>query len=78
MPRETPAAMTATIADFLDQARAVCRLRHLSIHTENSYLQIIRRFIFFHDKRHPAKLGAAEVRQYLSYLAAERNVAAST
>jgi integron integrase len=78
MPRETPAATTATIADFLDQARAVCRLRHLSIHTENSYLQIIRRFIFFHDKRHPAKLGAAEVRQYLSYLAAERNVAAST
>lgn len=78
MPRATEGTTPGTIADFLDEVRQVCRLRHLSIHTEDSYLQTIRRFIVFHDKRHPARPGAAEVRAYLSYLAAERNVAAST
>lgn len=56
----------------------MCRLRYLSIHTEAAYQQTIRRFILFHGKKHPAKLGAAEVRHYLTHLATEQNVAAST
>ena len=43
---------------FLQSVRDVARLRHLSIHTEDAYLQTIRRFIVFHGRRHPAKLGA--------------------
>ena len=52
----------ATPADLLDAVRAVCRLRHLSIHTEDTYLKTIRPFIQFHGNRHLAKLGAAEIR----------------
>jgi integron integrase len=73
-----PAAPPGGIGEFLEEARRVCRLRHLSIHTEESYVQTIRRFIHFHDKKHPARLGMPEVRAYLSHLATERNVAAST
>ena len=67
-----------TITSFLEDARQVARLRHLSIHTETTYLQTIRRFILFHNKRHPAALGAPEIRAYLTHLAVEGNVAAST
>ena len=67
-----------TIGEFLQEAQNVLRRRHLSIHTEETYLQVIRRFITFHDKKHPATLGPDGVRQYLTYLAVERNVAAST
>ena len=73
-----PAAPPGGIGEFLEEARRVCRLRPLSIHTEESYVQTIRRFIHFHDKKHPARLGMPEVRAYLSHLATERNVAAST
>jgi len=66
------------IGAFLEEVRRVCRLRHLSIHTEDSYVQTIRRFILFHGKRHSVHLGRAEVREYLSHLAVECNVAAST
>ena len=47
-----------TIADFLLEVRKTLRLRHYSIHTEKTYLQTIQRFILFHGKRHPSKLGA--------------------
>ncbi len=63
---------------FLEQVRTVLRLKHLSIHTEDSYLSTIRRFIDFHGKKHPAQLPPDAVRQYLSHLATEQNVAAST
>lgn len=69
---------SAGIPEFLEGVRRVCRVQHLSIHTEATYTQIIRRFILFHGKKHPATLGAAEVEAYLSHLAVERNVAAST
>ena len=58
MPQAAEGTTPGTIAGFLDEVRQVCRLRHLSIHTEDSYLQTIRRFIVFHDKKHPARLGA--------------------
>lgn len=63
---------------LLDQVREVIRIRHYSIRTEQAYLQWIRRFILFHQKRHPREMGAPELTAFLSHLAIQRNVAAST
>lgn len=63
---------------LLDQVRELIRIRHYSIRTEQAYVQWIRRYILFHDKRHPRELGAEEVTAFLSHLAIKRNVAAST
>jgi len=63
---------------LLDLVRDRMRTRHFSIRTEQTYLGWIRRFIFFHDKRHPAEMGRAEVEAFLTDLAVERKVAAST
>jgi integron integrase len=63
---------------LLDQVRELIRIRHYSIRTEQAYLQWIRRFILFHRKRHPLEMGAPEVTAFLSHLAIQRNVAAST
>jgi site-specific recombinase XerD len=54
------------------------RTRHYSIRTEEAYMQWIRRFILFHHKRHPKEMGADEVSQFLSDLAVQRQIAAST
>jgi integron integrase len=63
---------------LLDQVRNTIRLKHYSIRTERAYVDWIRRFILFHHKQHPTVLGAPEVRAFLSHLAVERHVAAST
>jgi integron integrase len=63
---------------LLDQVRTAIRTRHLSMRTEEAYIRWIRKFILHHGKRHPSELGAAEIGAYLSYLATERQVAAST
>lgn len=63
---------------FLQSVRSAVRTLHYSIRTEEAYVQWIRRFIVFHGKRHPAELGEAEVRDFLSHLAVECEVAAST
>jgi integron integrase len=63
---------------LLDRVRAALRARHGSLRTEKAYVGWIRRYILFHDKRHPAEMGAAEITRFLSVLALERNVAAST
>jgi len=63
---------------LLAQVREKIRVKHYSIRTETQYLQWIKRFIFFHGKRHPRDLGAAEVEAFLSHLATEGNVSAST
>jgi hypothetical protein len=65
-----PAGTPGGIGEFREEARRVCRLRHLSIPTEESYVQTIRRFIHFHDQKHPARLGMPVVRAYLSRLKA--------
>ena len=54
------------------------RTRHYSIRTEEAYIDWVRRFILFHGKRHPGDMGAAEVEAFLSHLAVERHVSAST
>ena len=63
---------------LLDRVREANRLRHGSRSTEKSYIAWIRRYILFHGKRHPAEMGAPEVAQFLSSLAVEGKVAAST
>lgn len=63
---------------LLDQVRDSLRRRHYSLRTEKVYVYWIRQFIYFHGKRHPAELGAPEVTAFLSFLARERHVAAST
>jgi integron integrase len=63
---------------LLDQVRIEIRLRHLSYRTEQAYVHWIRRFILFHGKRHPREMGAVEVSAFLTHLAVERTVSAST
>ena len=63
---------------LLDRVRAVARLRHLSLRTEQAYSDWIKRFILFHKKRHPEGMGAEEIRLFLSHLAVEGQVSAST
>ena len=63
---------------LLQRLREAIRVRHYSIRTEDAYADWARRFILFHGKRHPQDLGADEVAAFLTYLAVQRNVAAST
>ncbi|MBL9166329.1 MAG: integron integrase [Verrucomicrobiales bacterium] len=63
---------------LLDQCREVFRFYHYSIRTEQSYLFWIRKFIVFHDKKHPKEMGGPEVAMFLSHLASEKNVAPAT
>ena len=58
--------------------RHVLRLKHLSIRTEKAYVHWAKRFILFHHKRHPADMGAPEIRAFLIQLAVQGQVAAST
>jgi hypothetical protein len=63
---------------LLDQVRQRCRLRHLALSTEHAYVGWIVRYILFHHKRHPLEMGAAEVTEFLTHLAAQEHVATST
>ena len=66
------------MSQLLDQVRDQIRTLHYSIRTEEAYLRWIREFILFHGKRHPSEMGASEISRFLTYLARERNIAAST
>jgi len=63
---------------LLDQVREAIRRKHYSIRTEEAYIHWIKRYIFFHHKRHPRNMGTPEIEAFLTYLATKRNVAAST
>jgi integrase len=63
---------------FLDLVRKEIRLRHLSLSTEDGYVEWVRRFILFHGKRHPKDMGPTEIQAFLSHLATEHKVSAST
>ena len=63
---------------LLDQVRDVLRLKHYSYQTEKTYIHWIKRFIFFHNKRHPLEMGEVEISQFLTHLAVHGNVSAST
>ena len=63
---------------LLDQVREILHLKHYSRSTEKTYLSWIKRFILFHNKRHPQDMGESEIKEFLTYLALKKNVAAST
>jgi integron integrase len=63
---------------LLDQVREACRIRHYSLRTENAYVHWIRRFILFHGKRHPREMAAGEINRFLTHLAVDGYVSAST
>lgn len=63
---------------LLDQVRRALRLKHFSIRTEEAYTRWTKRYVLFHGKRHPAEMGAPEIQAFLSHLATEGQVAAST
>jgi len=63
---------------LLDLARQAARLRHFSPRTESAYIEWIRKFILYHKKKHPAAMGEAEVTSFLTHLAVDGRVSAST
>lgn len=63
---------------LLDQVREAIRLKHYSYRTEQSYVDWIKRYILFHAKRHPSEMGAPEILAYITFLANDRQVSAST
>ena len=68
----------ATPPKLLDQVRNLIRLKHYSIRTEETYVGWIKRYIFFHKKRHPKEMGEKEISEFLTDLAVNQKVAAST
>jgi hypothetical protein len=78
MPPSLSALRPASKPKLLDQVRDAIRLKHYSIRTEQAYIDWIKRFILFHNKRHPREMAEAEVTQFLTHLARDGNVAAST
>jgi integron integrase len=63
---------------LLDQVREVLRKKHYSLRTEESYIDWTTRYIRFHHLRHPRELGVSDIEAFLSHLAVEDRVAAST
>ena len=63
---------------LIDRMRQIMRVKHYSLRTEKSYVHWVRRYIFYHNKRHPQEMGAGEVQSFLSYLAVNQRVSAST
>lgn len=75
-PENTPIQTTAP--KLLDQVRDKIRVKHYSIRTETQYIHWIKRFILYHNKRHPREMGAQEVESFLTHLATAGGVSAAT
>ena len=73
-----PIAPAPRSGRLLDAVRTVIQARHYSRRTEKAYTGWIRRFILFHGKQHPKKMGHEEISAFLSHLATQRKVSAST
>ncbi len=78
LQRPTPFAGTGARPRLLDQLRQALRSRHYSRRTEQSYVMWVRRFIYFHKKRHPADMAEPEINAFLTHLAVREKVSAST
>ena len=63
---------------LLDEVREILRIKNYSYRTEKSYIRWIRKFILFHQKRHPQDMAEPEIKQFLNYLAYNQKVPAST
>jgi integron integrase len=77
-PWPAPADAPSGAPRLLDRVREAIRARHYSLRTEEAYVAWIRRYIFFHKKRHPAEMGEPEINAFLTDLAVNGRVAAST
>ncbi len=77
-PNISDKSTTSNPPRLLDQVRDKLRVKHYSIRTEQTYSGWIKRYIYFHGKRHPKEMGAAEIEAFLTHLAVEGNVSAST
>lgn len=66
------------MSQFIESVRAELRTKHYSLQTEKSYLAWVRRYIRFHDLKHPKDLFNAEIEQFLSHLSLNRQVSAAT
>jgi hypothetical protein len=71
-------AVSLVPSKLLDRLRAEIWVRYYSIRTEETYVDWTRRFILYHNNKHPNDMGADQVRDFLSHLAVECNVSAST
>jgi len=78
MPTDTFSPPVAKDKKLLDQMREALQAQHYSHRTETTYVDWVRRFILFHNKRHPKEMGSPEVAAFITHLATERKVAAST
>jgi integron integrase len=76
MLKNTP--LTTKSPKLLDIVREKIRVKHYSIRTEMQYLQWVKRFILYHNKRHPREMGGKEVEAFLSHLTTQGNVSSST
>lgn len=75
---DVPVAVNPSSKKFIDQLRLFMRARHMAWATEKTYVLWVRRYIYFHKKRHPAEMGAAEIEAYLNHLSQVRGVAPAT
>jgi len=75
---EQKAAYSGRPPKLLDRLREALRSRHYSRRTEQTYCQWVKRFIFFHNIRHPAEMAEAEINGFLTHLAVKEKVSAST
>jgi site-specific recombinase XerD len=78
MPRRPVLCAAMAERKLLDQVSDEARFRHLSRRTEETYRSWIKRYIIFHNKRHPKELNAEHVRAFLTHLAVNENVSAAT
>ncbi len=78
MPHTNPPHSAQQPRKLLDRLRDRIRLKNYSYRTEQTYVGWVRRYILFHNKRHPAQMGRPEIESFLTHLAVDRNVAPST
>ena len=76
--RPSLAVATTGAPKLLDRVRQTIRAKHYSRRTESAYVDWVRRYILFHRKRHPSEMGALEIAAFLTWLAIESRVSAST
>lgn len=72
------AVSTPPKTKLLDQVRETIRRKHYSIRTETTYIDWIRRYILFHHKQHPKDMAEREIREFISHLAVNARISAST
>lgn len=77
-PQAAPVPIPPTKSPFLNRCHEILRVRHYSLRTEECYVNWIKRFILFHRKRHPGEMGVAQIEEFLTHLAVQGRVSAST